>query len=348
MKNKKKKTKNIIIVASVFLVLALGIVASIFFSSRNVRIPKNPRGTIGNTAGNLNNGGLFVTRDNKVYFVNSFDNNTLYCMNEDETNIKKLSDAQPVNLLAAGNYLYFFQVGTASVEGLGSVRSPRSFVRCELNGSHATSIVRETIVNAQLVDDTLFLLGSDEKGCYLFRIGTDRKNRVDLNRSIVNPSAVYDGKIYYYGTTNNHYLYTLNPETNSSSLFLDYNMWYPCIEDSYIYFMDIENNYRLCRYGMNSGVIEILTADRVQSYNIRNGYIYYQTMGNNSGLYCMRSDGSNPFLLVNGEFTNISMTNSYVYFKNFFDPDITYHSPLGSFNYESFKAAGTAVGFTQE
>ena len=33
-------------------------------------IPMNPEGTVGNTAGNLNNGGLFCEYDGKVYFSN--------------------------------------------------------------------------------------------------------------------------------------------------------------------------------------------------------------------------------------------------------------------------------------
>ena len=51
----------------------------------------NPPGTVGNTAGNLYNSGLFCEYDGTVYFSNAADNGALYSMNVDETEVKKLN-----------------------------------------------------------------------------------------------------------------------------------------------------------------------------------------------------------------------------------------------------------------
>ena len=340
---KNKKLRNTIVIISLITVLAVGIFLSIFFNVRSTKIPANPPGTTGNTAGNLNNGGVFAEADGVVYFSNSFDDDTLYAMNADETNIHKLSSVQTSNLLVAGKYLYYFQLGTSGTTGLGSVRAPRSFNRSRLDGSKAASVVRETVIKAQLADNTFYMLAAGDNGSYFFKINPDGTNRTALADYIINPVAYYNGLIYYNGTVGDHYLYALNPADDTSQLVAEYNMWNPVAVDGYIYFMDLNKDYSLCRYSLNQNVIEVLSNDRVQSFNVGSGYIYYQTMGDNAGLYCMLTDGSWSLQLAYGEYSDISMTSRYVYFKNYFDKSITYHSVLGSGYYESFSAAAQAA-----
>ncbi len=73
----------------VIVILALG--GLLFFSYWSKRVPSNPDGTLGNTAGNLLNKGLFCESDGKIYFVNPYDGNTLYSMNPDETQPEKIT-----------------------------------------------------------------------------------------------------------------------------------------------------------------------------------------------------------------------------------------------------------------
>ena len=65
LKKSVKITLGIIIIA-----LIIGIGALLMLSQR---IVMNPEGTVGNTAGNLNNDGRFCEYDGTVYFLNSFD-----------------------------------------------------------------------------------------------------------------------------------------------------------------------------------------------------------------------------------------------------------------------------------
>ncbi len=48
----------------------------------------NNDNAVGNTSGNLLNGGLFCEYDGKIYFANPNDYNRLYVMNSDCTDIK--------------------------------------------------------------------------------------------------------------------------------------------------------------------------------------------------------------------------------------------------------------------
>ncbi len=336
----KKLNKRTLILLIIFVVVALGAgIYTAIVNTRTVRLPENPSGTVGNTAGNINNGGLFCELNGKVYFSNSFDNYTLYSMNVDESDIKRLSGAVISNILGAGDYLYYFQRSESGETGLGGVRVPFSFNRCRIDGKKATSLVRSVVTSGQLVNNTLYLQGMDDNGAYFFQTDINGENYKEIGRFIFNPASAYAGSIFYNSTVDNHYLMRYDTATGATSVILRENVWNPVYYGDYVYYMDPGNDYQLRRYSFSDGTVEILTTDKVELFNVGNGLVYYQTMGNVPGLYFMSTDGSGVTLMANGEFTDINMTSRYVYFRDYFDDTVTYHAVTGSTTYSAFSAA---------
>ena len=70
MSNKKKL---LIVFCSLFVVLA----TLTLLTKIQEHIPANASGTVGNTAGNLNQIGLFCEHDGTVYFSNAYENGSL-------------------------------------------------------------------------------------------------------------------------------------------------------------------------------------------------------------------------------------------------------------------------------
>ena len=66
------------ITISVITIIGLLLAVLIFLSIRSSRIVYNNDNAIGNSAGNLNNGGLFCEYNDKIYFANPYDYNKLY------------------------------------------------------------------------------------------------------------------------------------------------------------------------------------------------------------------------------------------------------------------------------
>ncbi len=335
----KRKIRNIFLI--ILSILIVGVIVTVLILKDQIQM--NPAGTIGNTAGNLNNSGLFCEYNGTVYFANSYDNNNLYTMNPNEGNIEKLNSVGVANILAGGDYLYYRRVGESGNGGIGTLRSPKSFNRCKLDGSDATSLTREAVVCAQLVNNHLYMLCSTDAQPSLRKIKIDKSEETVLADYAINPACAENGTIYYNGTQADHYLYGLNTSNDVSGEIWQGNLWYPVKQGDYIYFMDVANDYRLCRYSLSANVVEVLTNDRVDCFNVGNGFIYYQTVGNTPGLNCMLTDGSNPQVIAEGNFTNINMTSQYVYFQEFGTETTIYHSPLGSGFYDVFDAAKRAV-----
>lgn len=328
-----KNAKYILIVVLFVAAFVVLLVANLYFD----RIPENPPGTVGNTAGNINNAGLFCESDGVVYFSNPLDNGSLYSMTADEQNLTKLGSSTVRNILAGGKYLYYFQTIASGETGLGYMRTRNSFNRCLKNGKEAVSLTTDAVVTGQLVDNYLYLLISDTPTPVFYKLKIDRSDKQVLAQYAVNPACAHDGIIYYNGTQSNHYLYTLNTAGDTVSELWEGNIWYPCLEGNYIYYMDVANDYRLCRYDLNQEVIEVLTNDRVDCFNVGGGYIYYQyNSTTDPALKMMGTDGSNPTIVAEGNYTNINMTSRYVYFQEFGSEGSLYHCPLGSSSYSVF------------
>lgn len=332
MKKKKNNSKSIIIIVVFLVILLLLFAASLFLG----RISMNPAGTVGNTAGNLNNGGLFCEYDGTVYFSNASDNGRLYAMNPDESNIRKLSDLNVQNILAGGDYLYYFQTGAAGDAGIGNIISVPSFNRSNLKGKDVTGLTRDTVITAQLVDNYLYLLTTGQNGPSLSKMKIDKSETVEIADYEINPACAANGTIYYNGTQTNHYLYGLDTANDTSREIWKGNIWYPIVDGDYVYYMDVSENYRLCRYSLSQEVVEVLTNDRVDCFNVGNGYVYYQKNGDAPALKCMRTDGTDVFVIAEGNYTNINMTSQYVYFQEFGNEDLLYHAYIGSAGYSAF------------
>lgn len=329
MKKSVKYTLITIVCVLLFVIMAFVLILS-------GRVTKNPPGTVGNTAGNLYNEGLFCEYNGVVYFSNTSDGGSLYCMNPDETNVKLLQPQKVRNILAGGDYIYFFHSGASSKSGFGQVQGMKSFARCKQNGKDFKSLSSEVVVSAQLVDDYLYLLTTSNSGPAFLKMNTDQSDQKLLTNDPIDPACAKDGKIYYNGVTSDHYLYCLETTSDVVSDVWHGDLWFPVLDGDYVYYLDVANHYRLCRYSLYAHEINVLTNERVECFNVGGGYIYYQTNSKNPALKCMYTDGSGQLTVAEGNYTNINLTSRYAYFQPFGNENTTYHSPLGSTGVSTF------------
>lgn len=333
-----KKLKMIIGI----LLFTLLITVFVVFSILSKRIHPIPAGTVGNTAGNANNGGLFCEYDGTVYFSNPYDNGALYAMSPDESNVRKLSSVSVSNLNAGGDYLFYFQNEVSGSSGLGYVRSSHGLFRSSLSGKNPVCLSKDLLFNLQLVDNDLYYLSTADRGAEFFKQKIDNSEKLLLANTGWNfACALPDGRIYYNGTESNHYLYQYDTGTGSSSVAWEGNLWYPVYDNGYIYYLDVASDYRLCRYSLSEDVVEVLTHDRVDCFNLAGGYLYYQKNSvSNPALKRMALDGSNAEIVAEGNYTHINATSRYVYFSAFENEIPVYRTPVnGPVSVSSFQAA---------
>lgn len=338
----KKNWKILLLSGIILIILIVSSVISLFSG----KVPPNDISVTGNTAGNLNNGGLYAESGGKVYFSNAYDNGCLYSMNTDETELKKLSSSQASSINVGGNFLYYYMDSSGGGTGLGYVVRTYGIFRTSLDGKNSECLDRNAAVTMQLAGDYLYYQRyTNQDFTKFYKVKTDKSENVLVSDSIINPAACSNGIIYFNGTEKDHYLYALDTRTDTISTVFNGNLWYPAYYDGYIYYMDVSSNYRLCRYSLTDNTVEILTNDRVDIFNVGDTYIYYQRNSSTEpALMRMHLDGSNPEIVAEGNYSDINLTSSYAYFHAFGEDVPVYHTPVnGAVNVTVFTAAMDAV-----
>lgn len=337
------KAKNIL----VFIIAGVILIILLILAILSNHVPMNDDFTVGNTPGNLNNGGYFCELDGRVYFANAYDNFALYSMNPDETDLVKYNDGAVSAISAAGSHLYYFQnSGSTDAGGIGSAVRISGIYRSNLKGKSVVGLDRCNIANMQLCGSYLYYEKYDKQiGTSLAKIRIDKKDPQTVTEGIINPNCYVNGKIYYNGTEGDHYLHALDVSTDRDSVVWQGNIWNPIVQDGHVYYMDVSENYRLCRYNLSSNVVEVLTNDRIDMFNVYGNYIYYQVSSPDApALKRMMTDGSSQEIIREGVYQNINITSQYVYFNSFNESTPVYKTyTYGPVNVTTFDAAKEAA-----
>lgn len=335
------RMKNILIIIIAVVIISL----LILIVALTGRIPPNDESTVGNTAGNLNNNGYFCERDGRVYFANAYDGYSLYSMNTDETDIKKLHGGSTSFINAGGDYIYYVTTSTESNDS-GSFRGAYGIYRSKTNGKDVTGMDRCYVSAMQLCGNYLYYDKVDTKtSIHLEKVKIDKKEHEIVDpTTMINPHCYVNGRIYYSGAIEDHYLHALNTSNDSTSVVWEGNTWNPVYDSGYIYYMDVGNDYRLSRYSTYDGTVQTLTDERIDLFNIYGGYIYYQTNSSSPALMRMTVDGNAREIVQSGVYENINITSQYVYFNAFGSPTPVYKtSTFGPVGVTTFEAGMRAA-----
>lgn len=325
------------IIALIVGILIIGLLAFLFIKDN--KAPNNPPGTIGNTPSNLYNGGTFCQYEDLVFFANSNDGDSLYVMNKDETNAKKLNGTSVISINADRNRVYYSLSGKSTGSGLGYVRKSAGLYSCTHSGSNSLSYTFNPVAHASLCGNTLFYQNYEKNsGTSLYAISINKKNDHQVINAMVNPSCVKDGYIYYNGVKDDHYMYILDASTEASTVFIEKEMYMPVFhDDGMIYYMDPTDDYSLCSINPQTGDITLLTDERLDFFNVYGNYIYYQvSVSQTPALHRMNTDGSSDFIVASGVYTDIQTTSEYLYFRPFDAEGITYHMSHSGGSVEPF------------
>ena len=305
------------IIPGIIICIVAGVIIANLLSKR---IPYNNSGTIGNTAGNLNSGGLFCELDGTIYFSNPYDGGRLYSMNSDCTNINYVSGDRASYINAAGQYIYYVRDnGTGNDITVIFKSDLFGIVRCKKDGSGQNTLVNGYSSSLSLSGNTLLYNVSDGTESTTNSIDIRGENSQTLSRRPFSTASISDGKIFYSNNSDNHSVYAFDIEDKTSSLYMDGNTYMANIVGNELYYIDLDNNYALTKVNLNTYDTYVLTDEKCVLYNVYNGIIYYQTEGAVNAMKRMNNDGSNQTVIMEGNITSISCTSQYTFFQLFND-----------------------------
>lgn len=320
----KKKKIFLLIIPILLVAVAVGA----FFMLRE-KFQYNEESAVGNTPGNLNNGGLFCEYEGIIYFANPYDKNKLYSMNADCSNAKKLNDESVASINVNGNYIYYaknkFFPGTIGVVFRGQLSG---VYRCKLDGTKSTALYEGLSGIINLSGNHLYYQEYvDSSSMPLCRINIDGKEELVVSETECNPSSIYEHNIYFSKTGTAKNICMLDSLTETVSSIITGTTSLTDMRGEYLYYIDETKKNSLMRIKTGNKIVELLSEGRCTNYNIYGNKIFYIKEIDNPGLYRMNLDGSQKELITSGEFANIYCTSQYTFFQFYNTQGTLYRVP---------------------
>ena len=322
------------IIPGFLILIAAGVIIATLLSKR---IPNNDSGVIGNTAGNLNSGGLFCETDGTVFFSNPYDDGHLYSMDANCDNIKYLSHDCVSYINAAGNFVYYVKGNTKSDDITMMFRSDLfGVVRCRHDGGDQEVLASGYSTDLALTGNLLVYNTSDGTQSTTASIDIRGKNMTTVSRRTYSNASVSNGKVYYSNNGDNHSVYELDIDKRSGSLFLDGNTAMANLIGDYLYYIDLDNNNSLTRINIITTKQEVLSPAGCALYNVYNNIIYYYINSDSPALYRVNTDGTGKTLIMEKSIASISCTSLYTFFQTTDDETLYRVETTGEPNVQVF------------
>lgn len=320
MNKKIKRILTLIIIASCIAIVVLLV-------KIQSRLPENPVTHAGNTAGNLYNRGLFAEDENYIYFANLADNYRIYRTTHslEETVCINKDSAEFLNLDAFSTFLYYSRINYRQNTYGNTVFDilDTGIYRFHLDNKSLTRLYPDACGSLLLGGNSLYYQSYGADGNFdleSLAIHKEKEKSRLLTTDYIHPANYRDGLLYYAGVTEDHALYTLAPDTETTRRIAAIDCFQPIVTDNGTYFLSLKHNYALFYLPNTSDTAVLITNDRVSSYNLsKDGrFLFYQIDdGRNNRLCRYDTVTKQETTLLSGDYKNLNTVSGYLFFTDF-------------------------------
>lgn len=282
----------------------------------------NSESELGNTIGNIYNGGLFCEQDNIIYFHNDLDHGKLYKMTSSIKNVQKVSDEKAVYINVDNNYIYYARANdiTGYNPEFFSILNNNGVFRINLKGNGLKAFTGDPGAFLLLKGNYLFFERYSAKdGFHLARFKIDGSMERNLINAPAIPIASIKQAIYYTNNSKDTSIDAMNLSSYTRKTYYSGSFAYPIFTKNYIYYIDRDNKNNIYRMKHDGSNKTLLVKKSCSTYNITNSgsYLYYQVNGTKNdyigriNLKTMKSE-----TVKKGNYKQINITKYYVFFKD--------------------------------
>ena len=255
-----------------------------------------PHNTVGNTAGNLLNGGLASGQGNWIYFVNSEDGNTLYKMNLAGTEQYKLSSFPVASINVMGETV--FAQRTDARSKISSVRIDGSRQKEIQFSSYFLCATRDGLISAN----------SENSAC-IAKLGSDYRTRSYLFEEYsASDVSVHNGRVYFINQGDQNRLYSM--DESGASLRSETEVSVSA------YGFDGNDLLYCCGGTLYRSGSSVPLASGVERLNVSGESIYYTDVDNGSRLYRIGKNGGNPQLVADCAVSEVCLSGGWIFYSS--------------------------------
>lgn len=320
-----KKKKTFRIVAGIF-IAACVFAALIFLPKFFSRVtPYEDEHTIGNSSGNLLNGGLFCedAEEKRIYFSNMNDNGTLYSMDLELGDLQKVYDDNVSYINSAGKYLFYTRRNDkkGAVGNIFLSFSNVGLYRLHKKSKNLGQLYNGPTQTATLYGNNVYYQHYEEgSGLDLYRSAIDGKSDTLLTEDGATPCCIVNDRIYYAGYDADHYIHSMSLNGGEETIYRG-NCTNVLYRNNMIYYMDMDQDYKLACVHADGTEPALLTDKRICAYNFSydGNKIYYQVDNatDDNGLYELDLASGTSNLVISGDYNYIHTTSQYIFFASY-------------------------------
>ncbi|MBQ8729844.1 MAG: DUF5050 domain-containing protein [Lachnospiraceae bacterium] len=307
---------------AIFISLVGIIVAIGLMKAFDGRIENNNDKRMGNTPGNLMNGGTFCEYEGRVYFANPADKGTIYSMRPDGSDLKKIGNDTASYINIGGNSIIYVRKNDPYDNAVISYKNRFGICRTDLNGNNYVAYNDYVMKSLVMVGNDLYYRASDDKKSYKLFLNNIRGNSEELiGEATFSMSTVKDNKIYYINQGDMNSIYVYNVKNQLSESVLKKNAYMLLHEEDYLYYIDISKGYSLYKYDIKQKRTEILidadTYGKCVKYNVYEDklFVLTETEGNTlATLYRYDMKANKMEFVAKVNISDIQCTSEYTYY----------------------------------
>lgn len=311
--SKVKKIVGIIIcITLVALVIGL-----IVYNSISGRLRYNKKGDVGNTTGNLYNGGEFCEYKGYVYFANRADDNALYRMKADGTHVEKLHPDSVSYIQVINDYIYYIRTNDSSAD-MVLRGQPYGLYRLEIGENKAEQIYNGLVLSMRMLGNYLYFQAyNDDDRIQMMKVKIDGEGLKLISEEEYEPLCVNGTDIYFAEVRDSHNLMRMETENDRIVTAAEGNYYMPTFISGYMYYINLDDEMKLTRVDLSTNEEEVLDEGKCINYNVSEdeNVIYYQLENEDDHKLCrMTLGGDNKVVVTEGDCLDISITKNYTYF----------------------------------
>lgn len=260
---------------------------------------------MGNTGGNITNGGIAMQKGDWIYYMNGGDYNKLYKININGTGKTKLNNDASYNINVVGDWIYF----TNKSDG-------QKLYKIKTDGTGKAKLSNDEGNSINVVGNWIYYLSGTIGNYSINKIKIDGTGKTQLNNYPSEVMNVSGDWIYYLGK-NDNCIYKIKIDGTGNALLL--KGWYEnlIVMGDWIYFKD-RYDYNVYKIKTNgTGKIKIIN-DSCNTFNVSGDWIYYANYSDEH-LYKVKTDGTGRTFLDSDWCQNINIAGSWIYYASYWD-----------------------------
>ena len=322
--------KQILRVLLTLTILTVVAAAGIYYYNLD-RTYYNSDDEIGNTAGNIYNGGLFCQQDDKIYFSNSNANGKLFVTNDTLSSFNQVSKDKAIYINADDDYIYYIEANNTkenSKDKLMEYYNTGAY-RIKHNGSDLMAFTADPSAYLTLKGNYVYLQKYNvDYGLCLYRYKIDKTEERLLIKDAVIPTKAEGDYLYFTGKSKDLNIHSMDLQSYTSHPIIEGSYLYPIYFEDYIYYINTKDNNSLYRMNQDGTEPTKLVSFHCSTYNITSSgkYLYYQVDNKKTkGIHRLNLSTMKDELMLSGEYKQINVTKDYVFFQDM-DGSNTYYA----------------------